>query len=458
LAIRKKVLYVSFTIMLISSFFSYSGFCADTWNKTYPGTSYPSIGFIQTSDGGYALTGWSANAKSGAQNDNNAVSIRLDSLGNTIWSKTYGGTFDDCTNTIIQTKDGGLALLGYTFLNSQKSAIWLVRLDSSGQLLWNKTFSDGFWGNALIETKDGGYAIAGGDIRGFLFIKTDSDGNTQFSTTFGASGFSGNSGSFKGLINSASSIVQTIDSGYILAGTGQSPNNSSNPDAWLIKIDANAQMLWQKDFGGIGDDGAASVVQTGDGGYAFVGQTSSYGAGNSDLWLIKTDSSGNLMWNRTYGGSKMDFGTCLTNTSNDGFALAGATQSHGAGGFDYWLINTDSSGNMTWNKTYGGSRDDSAGVIILTQDNGYALAGYSDSFGDGNKNFWVVKTDENGATNDLSNQIIAPANGTSFLSNGIIIVLLVVAIAVVVAALIITKMKRKKNNSDEIAKVTIKQN
>lgn len=150
---------------------------------------------------------------------------------------------------------------------------------------------------------------------------------------------------------------------------------------------------WNKTYGGTGNDKAWSVVQTRDGGYALAGETNSSGAGLNDFWLVKTDAAGNMQWNRTYGGAGDDQALSLVQTSDGGYALFGNTNSFGAGGVDFWLVKTDADGNMQWNKTYGGTGNEYAASLVQASDGGYALLGDTWSYGAGRSDFWLIKTD-----------------------------------------------------------------
>jgi len=153
----------------------------------------------------------------------------------------------------------------------------------------------------------------------------------------------------------------------------------------------NAEAAWSKTFGGSDFDSAASVQQTSDGGYIIAGGTLSYGAGMDDVWLIKTDSSGDVAWNKTFGGSDYDYGSSVQQTSEGGYIIAGFTSSYGAGRRDVWLIKTDSSGDAAWNKTFGGSDHDTARSVRQTSDGGYIIAGDTVSYGAGDRDIWLIK-------------------------------------------------------------------
>jgi len=198
-------------------------------------------------------------------------------------------------------------------------------------------------------------------------------------------------------------LVQTSDGGYALLGY-TFPNPIGNINSWLVKTDANGNMEWNKTYGGTGWEYAYDLVQTSDGGYALAGYTQSYGAGGGDAWLVKTDANGNMEWNKTYGGTSSDYAKALVQTIDGGYALAGSTESFGAGAADYWLVKSDAEGNVQWNKTYGGTGDDKAEALVQTSDGGYALAGGSGSFG--TADFWLVKTDENDVISEFPSALM----------------------------------------------------
>ena len=197
-----------------------------------------------------------------------------------------------------------------------------------------------------------------------------------------------------------SSVVQTADGGYAMAGyTG---GGTVISDFWLVKVDSSGNMEWNKTYGGTDTDYALSVVHTDDGGYAIAGLTSSFDIGGGDVWLVKTDSAGNIEWSRTYGGSEYDSASCVIQTVDGGYAIAGVTESFGAGGFDFWLVKTYKDGNVQWNRTYGGTNTNEDAIsMIQTNDRGYAILGRIT--GVGIDDFCLVKTDgELGSSKGLS--------------------------------------------------------
>ena len=193
-----------------------------------------------------------------------------------------------------------------------------------------------------------------------------------------------------------SSVIKTKDGGYVITGWTES-YGVGGLDAWLIKADEAGNEIWNKTYGGLGDEGGFSVQETLDERYILVGRTESYGAGSSDLWLIKIDSEGTEEWNKTFGGRDYESGTSVQNTMDGGYIIAGATKSYGVGGLDAWLIKADEAGNEIWNKTFGGPADDFANSALQTKDGGYIFTGYTiQSHGIDNSDLWVVKTDSKG--------------------------------------------------------------
>ncbi|MCZ7391915.1 MAG: hypothetical protein ABOK23_00340 [Candidatus Methanoperedens sp.] len=338
------------------------------WNKTFGGKHMVEAYSVQqTQDGGYILAGDTDSYGAGG-----AWLIKTDAKGNEQWNKTFGKAYLDDASSVNQTLDGGYILAGST--SSQGSGnrdAWLIKTDAQGNKQWDKTFGGLKNDNAYSgqQTPDGGYILAGetslygaGDSFAWL-IKTDATGNEQWNRTFG--------GTWRDI---AYSVQLTIDGGYILAGTTLS-NISSDSTAWLLKTDAKGNEQWNKRFKGIGYR-ASSAQQTIDGGYILAGSAFNR---LSDALLIKTDANGNEQWNKTFGGVDDaalldDESMSVQQTTDAGFIMTGYTVDERQVRVDAWLIKTDANGNKRWNKTFGKNYE-RAYSVQQTKDGGYILAG-----------------------------------------------------------------------------------
>ena len=356
------------------------------WNKTYGGNGTDTaVWVIQTTDGGYAALGYTQSFGVGFPD---YYFVKTDSAGNMLWNKTYGKPgITDLGYTVIQTSDGGYLLAGttnYTAANTQADGL-LIKTDSSGNMLWNKTYGNSNTDestNFIIQTNDGGYALMGFATRSGIsnewLIKIDANGNMLWNQTY-----------LSPFTFSPRMLIQTSDSGYVMGGTANTTTNGN--DFLIAKTDPLGVMLWNKTYGGAGDDQAAGLALTTDGGYAIAGYTNSSSVSGQDGWLIKTDVNGNTLWNMTYGGAGNDSFQRIIRTNDGGYAISGFTNSFGAGANDLWFVKTDSLGNTQWSRTFGGAAADSGAMLRQTTDGGYIIIGNTASFGAGGLDYYLVK-------------------------------------------------------------------
>jgi hypothetical protein len=359
---------------------------SEEWNMTFGGSNIDVGHFVQqTTDGGYIITGYT---RSYGASGRNIWLIKTNTSGNEMWNTTYGGSNDEEGQCVRQTTDGGYIITGYTkSYGAGGEDLYMIKTDANGTEQWTKVFggSEDDGGTSVQQTTDGGYILAGhtlslgaGSVDAWL-IKTDESGNEQWTKTFGGYGSDG-----------AYCVQQTDDGGYILTGWTWSYGPGLG-NVWLVKTDTNGNEQWNQVFGGTDVDRGFFVQQTQDKGYIITGYTSSEGAGLDDMLLIKTDSSGNEEWTKTYGGTGRDYGNSVQQTLSGGYIIAGYTLSYGAGSEDVWVVKTDDSGTLLWDETYGGTFSDIGYSIQQTTDGGYIVTGHTLSFGAGVHDVWLIK-------------------------------------------------------------------
>jgi hypothetical protein len=391
------------------------------------------------------------------------------------WQKSLGGTSNDYAYSIRQTTDGGYIVAGYSYSNDGDITghygttttidYWVVKLDSTGTIQWQKslggTNSDG--ATSVQQTTDGGYIVAGSsysndeDVTGhhgvaggycdYWIVKLNSTGTIEWQKSLGGSGD-----------DIATSIQQTTDSGYIVAGHSDSNDGDVTGhyggtcfhDYWIVKLDKTGTIVWQKSLGGINDDIAESIRQTTDGGYIIAGYSYSNDGDdtghhdtteeNPDYWVVKLNSTGTIIWQKSFGGFNEDWASSIQQTTDGGYIVSGSSNSndgdvtghHGTAAdcYDYWVVKLNSTGTIEWQKSLGGIRDDWAFSIQQTTDDGYIVTGHSYSI-DGDImghigtisycDYWVVKLNATGtlawqkslggAVYDLSNSIQQTTDG-----------------------------------------------
>ena len=366
--------------------------------KTWGGSKNESAQAVtKTTDGGYAILGYTQSNDGDVRNKSNESYdywlLKFDARNQLQWQKTYGGSDDDRGFDLIQTSDGGFAMLGKSKSNdldvSENSGFddfWVSKLDSNGSISWE--YSYGFAGsdtpNSIIQTRDNGYLLtgvldvsasngqgdrhaavrqrhAGGD---YWAVKLNSSGVGEWSNYYG--------GSFT---DTAYDAIQTQDNGYIIIGSSDSndvdiSNSNGGYDFWVVKISNTGSLVWEKTFGGSEIDEARAITSSNDGNYLIVGDTRSddlnisQNAGAADLWLIKITPEGTLLWEKTIGGTNFDVGRSVSKTQDNGFLISGSSRSSDGnlttnkGLNDAWVLKIDSGGNIKWHKSIGGSETD----------------------------------------------------------------------------------------------------
>ena len=289
---------------------------------------------------------------------------------------------------------------------------------SFGQTSFQKTIGEtDFYnrGNSVKQTKDGGYIVAGrtvsysgGGVQAYL-VKTNPDGSTLWSKNYGGPGS-----------EEATSIQVTYDNGFIFTGYTNS-FGEGNKDVYLVKTDGNGDTLWTRAYGGPGIDGGNSVWETKDHGFIIAGETYSFGSGNVNAYLIRTNEAGDTLWTCVFGGNGIEQGNSVKETSDGGFVITGRTNSFGAGDYDFYLIKTNKNGDKTWMQTFGGSGTEEGSSVIQTKDGGFAITGYTKTFGEGGTDVYLARADANGnqiwtktfggKTDDYGMELLETADG-----------------------------------------------
>jgi len=307
--------------------------------------------------------------------------------GQTTFQKTYGGARNDFGLSVQQTTDGGYILFGQTSsFGSGAQDMYLVKTDDQGNKQWSQTYGRTNWefGISAQQTTDGGYILCGAysglGNDSLALIKTDPTGNVIWNKRYRGT-VDRNVGQF---------VQQTSDGGFIAVGfTGQ----SFIEHIYMIKTDIDGNEQWSKTHFSTGRAKAVGVRQTSDGGYAMIGQTNSTGFGGKDMYLVKTNSTGDTIWTKTYGTSKDEIGRSLFITSDNGFILLGYEDSVGG---NLFLVKTDEFGNEQWINYYGGTGWDIGHSVQQTLDGGYILAGRKENTGAGTNDMYCIKTDNSG--------------------------------------------------------------
>jgi len=387
--------------------------------KTLGGSKNESAQAVtKTTDGGYAILGYTQSKDGDITNKSNESYdywvIKYDATNQLQWQKTYGGSGDDRGADLVQTSDGGYAVIGKSKSNdfdvSENAGFddfWITKLTENGAISWEKTY--GFAGsdtpNSIIQTNDNGFLLtgvldvsasngqgnrqttmsqrhAGGD---YWVIKLNANGEREWSNYYG--------GSFT---DTAYDAIQTEDDDYIIAGSSDSndvdiSNTNGGYDYWVIKISSTGSLIWEKSFGGSEIDEARAICQTSDGNYLIVGDTRSDDLdvsqtnGAADLWLIKITPEGTLLWEKTMGGTNFDVGRSISKTQDNGFLISGSSRSNDGnlttnkGQNDAWVLKIDRAGDLEWQKSIGGSETDFFNAVVELNNQTIVAVGDSNS-------------------------------------------------------------------------------
>ncbi|MFP9097506.1 T9SS type A sorting domain-containing protein [Flavobacterium sp. RHBU_24] len=399
-------------ILLLSSFSAFAQLPGIAWQNTYGGTGSDGLFCTtQTADGGYITSGTAYSADGDiTQNfgESDGWVAKLDETGAIEWQKSYGGSLNEQIYKILQTPDGGYIFAGYSdSVDGEFSAahgtgdIWVAKIDAAGTVQWQQLLGGGYydWANDITIAADGGFVVAGhsqfqdGEFiqQNVFIVKLDTQGAIVWQKSYGGS-----------LSEVAYGIENTTDGGYIIAGATQSNDGDVTGfhyteeeglitlDAWILKLDGDGNLQWQKALGGYQDDMAFTIKQTADGGYITAAQTTSYNGdvtqayGSYDYWIVKLDASGAITWQKSLGGNGYDEAHGVTETA-DGYIVGGMTYSltddvtANYGGGDVWLVKLGLSGAMVWEKNFGGTLTDYAYDIYTNTEGNFIVTGYTHS-------------------------------------------------------------------------------
>ncbi len=402
-------------------FITYLGAPAIEWQKCLGGNKYDrAYSVVQITDNGFVIVGQTYSNNGDVSHNyghSDAWIVKLDESGNMVWENNLGGSGFDILKSIRQTLDGGFIVAGSSGSNDHDVTgnhgfydFWVIKMNLSGYIEWQKVLggSSRDDANFIQQTNDGGYIVVGntssndGDVSGnhneyvwddYWVVKLDSFGNIEWQKCFGGSDD-----------DYAHSVTQTTDGGYVVAGSsysndGDITDNRGRSDYFVVKLNASGNVEWKKSYGGSDDDWASSVLRTNDNGCIVFGYTGSIDGdvtneNNTEIcWIIRLDSSGNLIWEKSIEGEGIGpYLTSANYTSDGGYILSGSKNFD-----DYWVAKINQLGDVIWQKTMGGSEYDEAFSVQQTNDFGYIVTGYSSSnngdvFGQhGLGDFWVVK-------------------------------------------------------------------
>ncbi|MEM2099232.1 MAG: hypothetical protein QXU99_05780 [Candidatus Bathyarchaeia archaeon] len=308
--------------------------------------------------------------------------------GKILWEKTYGGKGDDRAFHAARLGDGFAVVGSSTSLIDGKTTAWIIRIDAEGSMVWNRTYAESSNGEfrhvcCLLD----GFLLVGNlfslsrNWDGYI-VRTDIEGKPIWNITVGGEN-----------VDKLFSAIELPD-GFVLVGLTASFGNGGS-DVWVIKLVEDGSIVWNKTYGWQMDDAARSVAPAGDGGFIVAGYTNSTGQGDYDFLALKLNSEGEMLWNETYGGSQSEKAYAITAVQS-GYVIAGDTRSKGEGDSDAWVIKIDAYGNLLWEMSTGGADFDQPTCITPSAYGGLLVGGFTFSFGNGERDFWLFKVNDEG--------------------------------------------------------------
>jgi hypothetical protein len=335
--------------------------------------------------------------------DQDIYMIKTDAYGDTVWTRTYARQWTEIPEVILEMADNNYLLAGHAVTRTGPSAmdVLLMKIAPNGDLIWTKTIGvldDDEQIYDMQPTADGGYILCGQYDEGFAniyyyLLKINANGDSLWSTTYNPA--AGDQARGRG-------VVVTDDQNYVIAGY---VNRDNDNFAHVVQLDLSGEAVWSQTWNFEGAEYLSDIEKTTDNGYIVCGYTNSIGAGNLDYFLIKTDNVGDSLWTRTYGGTSSEFCYVVEQTADEGYIMAGYGFSFGHGSLDCYMVKTNSDGDTLWTRSYGGSHQDDAYDLKLTSDGGFVLAGGTYSFGRG-LNSYLVKTDGEGLVTAVSDDLM----------------------------------------------------
>lgn len=360
------------------------------WERTYGGFQDDyGYGVKTLPDNGFIVVGATFSYGVGAPSNPNVYIVRTNSAGDTIWTRILGGTGADYAYNVIATHDSGFAIVGYS--NSTGAGgydVLLIRLNSRGDTLFTRYYggyNDDF-GYAIVELPDEGFIIAG-TTRSFgsggsdiFLIRVNSWGDTLWTKTFGGR-----------QDENGYSVILTRDNNLLVVGSTQSVG-AGRDDVYILKVDLNGNRIWAKTVGGTQTDIGYAVVRASESGYAIAGYTESFGGTDRKGYVVRITETGDSVWARLYGGPDDDIFQAVVPTGDGGFAAVGRTFNVSASNYDLYFVRLDRNGAVVWEKTYGGTGNDFGYGIDNTLDGAFVITGWTRSFGFGGWNAYLIKT------------------------------------------------------------------